>query len=351
MLHTILIQKKIISEEEFSNIFDNIKIFKDIFDIDIKGFLKDANASNKKQTIYKCFDLNVLGLNEIVLKKVDVSNKYKYENKYIEIIVNPTKLLNKKNSIEITKTEDIDEFIVKLDAVLQLLSPGINSCIFWSVKRIDYARNVRVEQELIPKYLDLFSRADNGNLKVQYNYIGKRKKQMKGSFRLFNKSITINFYNKYDERINKNKSSEVEDAENVLRLEIQCKKNKVNNIKNKNKWDTNMLLNYLSEEISKETLYKYYKKTIGTEDYYSLKKAEEIINKSNMRENKKNKLIQILKLINKKRSVPGARELYCNDSQFNYYVGELKKLGINPVTLPRAWNIEHLKNVWYLEDL
>lgn len=351
MLHTFLIQKKIISEEEFSNIFNNIKIFKDIFDIDIKGFIKDTNASNRKQEIYRCYDLNVLGFNEITLKKIDVSKKYKYKNKHIEIIVNPTKLLCKKNNIEITKKKDIYNMIDGLDQILHYLNPQFNSCIFWSVKRIDYARNVRVEQELIPKYLDLFSRADNRNLKVPYNNIGKRKKQMRGSYRLYNNSVTINFYNKYDERINKNKFDETEDAENILRLEIQCKKTKVNNIKNKNKWDTNMLLNYLDEEISKETLYKYYKKTIGTEDYYSLKKAEEIINKSNMRENKKNKLIQILKLINKKRSVSGARELYCNYSQFDYYLRELRKLGINPVTIPRAWNIEHLSNVWNLEDL
>lgn len=308
--------------------------------------------SNDKITVYKSYNLKDRGLNEIILKKVKVnSKKYNYENKYIEMVVNPLKIIGAENKVTITKVNQISDFINNLDEILKEILPGVNSCIFWQVKRIDYAIDKKVEQNLINYYLKLFNRADIGNLQVPYNYKSKRRKQMQGSYRLSNNSITINFYNKLEERINKNVLEDIEDAENVLRLEVQCKKTKVNNIKNKNKWEYNILLHYLDPRISTETLYKYYKKTIGEGDYYTLNKAIELINNSNYRKGKKDKLIEVITLINKKRSVTDAKAEYKNkQNSFKYYLKEIKKLNVNVVTIPERWGIDYLKNVWHVED-
>lgn len=350
MIHTFLIQKEIIKEEEFSNIFNSII-----------GFFKDESLSNNTVTIYRNLTLNEIGLNEIRLKKVKVDSKYKFKNKYLELLINPAKILNKNNPIAIFKEEDINNLIEKLDNILSYNFRFNNtSCINWQVKRIDYTRNINLNTidlynkndiDLAELYIDLFRRADTSNLKVPYNLRSKRRTQTKGSFRLSNKSITINFYNKFDERKNKKKFDEMEDAKNILRLEIQCNQPKINNIKNKNKWDYNILLNYLDPQIAHETLYKYYKKIIGEGDYYKLTDAIKIINNSKFRTDKKENLVEILKLINKKRSVTRAREEFKNNIKFNQYLKDIRGLNINVVTIPERWNVRFLPNPWNVQDL
>lgn len=74
------------------------------------------------------------------------------------------------------------------------------------------------------------------------------KREKTGSLYLFNKSVCINFYDKKCERLNNNVLDF--DSENILRLEVQCKKSKTNAIKYKYNFDVKFLLYFLSKELS-----------------------------------------------------------------------------------------------------
>lgn len=68
-------------------------------------------------------------------------------------------------------------------------------------------------------------------------------------------------------------------------------------------FDSKHLLYYLSREIRCQQLEYYYNKTIGTGDYYKLSEAIRIVKESNYTSSTKNKLIEILKQINKCGSI------------------------------------------------
>lgn len=214
----------------------------------------------------------------------------------------------------------------------------------WILNRIDYAVNINTPY--VEEYIKLFQRADKPRLfKELYCSKSKTRKQLDGSFYLFNDSVAINFYNKENERLSQNFNKD--GAKDLLRLEIQCKKPKTNTIKAKNKFDSRHLEHYLSEQISHQQLEYYYNKTIGTGDYYKLSEAIRIVQDSNSTIKTKEKLINVLRLINKHRSIWRAREeSQYNSSCFNRYLKKIRVLGVNPVTIPSRWGVNILKNTF-----
>ena len=96
-----------------------------------------------------------------------------------------------------------------------------------------------------------------------------------------------------------------------------------------------------------EVIDKYFRGIVRSGDYYTLAKAKHIIESSDYSHKRKEKLIKILDATNKCRGIykarlsPMGKEL----SDFNLLLHDLDKLGINPVTIPREWGIEHIPNL------
>lgn len=215
---------------------------------------------------------------------------------------------------------------------------------YWTINRIDYAVNINTPY--VEEYIKLFQRGDKPtNFKELYCSKSKTRKQLDGSFYLFNDSVTINFYNKENERLSQNFNKD--GAKDLLRLEIQCKKPKTNTLKAKNKFDSRHLEHYLSQEISYQQLEYYYNKTIGTGDYYKLSEAIRIVQESNYTSKTKEKLTEVLRAVSRYRSIWKAREeSQYNSSCFNRYLKKIRVLGVNPVTIPSRWGVNMLKNTF-----
>lgn len=95
-----------------------------------------------------------------------------------------------------------------------------------------------------------------------------------------------------------------------------------------------------------EQILTYYEKTIGIEDYYSLSEARILIYNSKYSRDTKELMIDVIKLITKKRSVWKARASdEIDEDDFKKAIKKLKKLGINPVTIPNHLRISHLPNL------
>lgn len=356
MFHTMVIQQQIISDAEWKRIYNNLDKLSEVKGCNL--YRLDAECT-EKITVYKTLCLADKGLNQITLKKIKVDRKYTQELKYIEIVLNPSKLLKKINSIAITKEEDIENMYEAFEKVKILIDSNLNRLYLWTLKRSDYARNIDMrnvedwvtedKEQLVSEYIKLFKKADKpSKMKIPYNE-SHRRSQRPGSFRLYNKSVTVNFYDKENERINKDKP--IEDSKYILRLEIQCNKFKTNAIKRQNEWDSKMLFNYLNKDIALKNLHSYYNKTVGEGDYYKLKGAETKIRDSKYRSNKQEILISMLKSINKTRSIWRAREeSEFSKEKFNGYLRDIRRIGVNPVTISERVKFDYLPNVWWIED-
>lgn len=71
-----------------------------------------------------------------------------------------------------------------------------------------------------------------------------------------------------------------------------------------------------------------------------------MVEESNHTSRTKNKIIEVLKAINKHRSIWKAREENkYSSSCFNRYLKQIREFGVNPVTIPAKWEIKSLKNI------
>lgn len=331
MIHTLMISHRLISIKEYNYIFRALTLI-----------------SNRQNTVfykgkfgYETSALRDYGFNQVILKKIKVDKRYKHDYLNITIILNPIRLIN-KNKLEVIKEDDLEQIYKRFKEVKNKIFSGLPSLEHWNINRVDYAINIHTEH--VKEYIKLFQRADKpSNFKELYCTKAHRRKQLEGSFYLYNKSIAINFYDKEDELIKKNFN--IDGAKNLLRLEVQCNKSKINNIKYKKGFDINHVKNYLKMDLSEEYIKHYYNKTIGSGDYYKLSRAIEMINNSNYTEMIKKRLIEGLQGVNLHRSIWKAREksVYSKIS-FNKHLKMIRALNINPVTIPNSWEMDYLEN-------
>ena len=331
MIHTLTITHQIISPKIFDEIYKRLEI------------ITGEKPRKVKEGCYISEGLKEEGFTHIQLtsKKVDI--RYRYKFMQITIILNPVKLIA-KNKLEVIKQEHIEEVKKIFAEEVQRIHTSLPRLEYWTIKRIDYAININTQY--VEEYIKLFQRGDKPrNFKELYCSKSKVRKQRDGSFYLISQSVNINFYNKEHERLSQNFNKD--EAKDLLRLEVQCKKPKTNTLKAKYEFDSRHLEYYLNQEISYQQLKYYYTKTIGVGDYYKLSEAIERVQDSNYTSKTKEKLINVLKAINRYKSVWKAREKsQYNSSCFNRYLNKIRVLGVNPVTIPSRWGVNMLKNIF-----
>ena len=90
----------------------------------------------------------------------------------------------------------------------------------------------------------------------------------------------------------------------------------------------------------------YYKKVIGKGDWYTLSEAIRIIQSKNFYSQKEKRFIAAIKYVSQCRSLAKAKVSFQAGEPlaFKQTLKELADFNINPVTIPREWNIKHIPN-------
>ncbi|MEK4471782.1 hypothetical protein NSQ91_00985 [Paenibacillus sp. FSL R7-0048] len=226
----------------------------------------------------------------------------------------------------------------------------------WTCRRIDYCVDVITEH--VSAYVVLFQRCKLPSR--HYNITIKKK----GSSYMKSNSVTLNFYDKFDQlekhllALDKTMSNkEQNEATNMLRFEIQCQRGKTDYIKRREGFDTKSIEHFLDSSLSNKLILDYYDKSIGTGDFYSLHGARAIVDRANLQFRTKQTLLNTLKLIAQTRSIEKARVQFIagvdigggtvvkgSRKTFNDNIKKIRLLGVNPVTIPRNWEIAFLPN-------
>ena len=103
----------------------------------------------------------------------------------------------------------------------------------------------------------------------------------------------------------------------------------------------------LSGKVSDIVNRKHFAKIIGRGDYFTLNNAKSIVKSYGYRRDKEDRLIFTLSKINDCHGVAKAKaKLHGPDvSDFNRSLKDLDSILVNPVTIPRRWNIRHIPNL------
>ncbi|MEF2244240.1 hypothetical protein [Paenibacillus sp. IITD108] len=286
----------------------------------------------------------------------------------IEIRLNPKVLIQENEYVKVARASDYNDIRGQFKKVLkpiQKLFEGnpsheiyrFNELSEYQVKRFDYCINIRTELHEV--YMGLIKRADVPARFIVMSELDEktgRRKSYDQSFYLQTKkhSVGINFYNKQYQMYKDFEDYErLEDACNIIRLEIQCLAGKTNSMKQKHEWKYRDFINFANDDISRKMIYDYYEKTVGFEDYYTLEEAKRRVLSFKVHRNKtKAKIVEVLELVNQKRSIHKARLEYSDElsdkkavTEFNSVIKIIKKSGTNPVTIPVNWGYSHIPNL------
>lgn len=355
ILHTITITQQIFNKDLYEKLYETLK--KNSTNNNYKFY-----PTNSNKTEYTTCYLKNIGFHKITLKKFNIKKQYKEPFRSISIQLNPIRLIEKHDNTRLTTENDIEEISIKFNEIIKGINPLLNDFYKWNTERIDYTVDLKVDN--VSTYIKLFQRADKPyNFKEHYVEGANERKQQEGSFYLESKSLNVNFYDKeYQQRKEGYSDADIINAKDKLRFEVQVKKAKVYNLKYSNEFKTRELYNYLKVDIARDLILDYYYKTIGHGNYYKLDKAIKIIDNSDYTVRCKNKLKDILRLINKCRSVWKARQEFIKGAKlknnnkmlkgskqtFNRQLKLLRELepSVNPVTIPEKWTSNDLDNLF-----
>lgn len=287
--------------------------------------------------------------------------------------INFIRLVEQQDRVTILREQDIPQVEQAFNELLQELLPGMPLFKDWKVNRIDYAVNVRTPY--VQEYIKLLQKSDIPPYMKQTtdrhgNYCFKP-----GSFYLISKarnrlchrtgSKTINFYDKYAEMQKQLEDNQpgitpeiVEQARDILRLEVQCFKPKTETIKTKYGLASKLVYLFLNAEYGFDILSSAIIQSCGTADFQRTRVAKEMIDSMDCTNKKKDALKLLISDISRS-SLHKIKKLYVSSgvmkpSTFRNYIKLLEQHNINPVTISKnaklkdRTTLQGLPSLWEL---
>jgi len=308
----------------------------------IKALGNKWNGSKKdKMEYYELSDKGILITFVRVCKKnfTSYSVKYRISAQRVMDNNNYTGLFNTKNYNKLEKK--VNRILTKTCEHLPLLE----EC---SLRRIDYCINGRLEsQKQVKEYIKLCQRCNIPNSLKKYRYKNKSKAKYNNNDMTVVSSeyIEVSLYNKYAQMKEQEKDfPDIKDAKNIVRIEIRCMKDKLEQIRKRKKFEAlkldDKVKGYMkhSDAIA-EYLYHYYlEKMFGKGAFYTLPEARERIENSGFSKVNKNNMTEFIEYANTARSFNDAVCFYiecCGKSYVKNLLYFFDLIDTSPVTVTR----------------
>ncbi len=307
--------------------------------------------------------------------------KNNYVTRGVLAVINQEALIE-NNYIRAAKDDDLKEVEEIYNRETEKISKiflKFGSC---SLNRVDPCLNIDLKELGIPctpeQMMKLIKR---GNIPRYYEerkecYDSKQRRMVsdKNSFYLESKSSVINFYWKYAKQGKKHPNySKRESSRNVIRLEVECKYLKLYAlVKNRNREskyyesaeglsiDEMYMRMYkgiynpvipidvvLSANIYEPIIRKSIYKILRKGNYFTLDIARDIVESYHFRSSKEERMIEVLESVNESHGIAKAKSKLRENEfrRFNKALKELDKILVNPVTIPRRWDVKHIPNL------
>lgn len=369
MIHTINLYCTFSSLEIYNYTFTQLKNYVTYSQHNLHP---DKNTKKNKTTYqyYKTDYFNDIGISYINLCRYFGSKT----GSYIELIVNCPKLIYNGDETKLARNDDYNILEEKFNHIIQHLNHRVFSSTLlpqlngWQVRRIDYAFDI--DTPFVNDYICIFKKG----------YIPKGfslKEYYDTSFHIKSKACNYNFYNKTEELDTKH---QIHISSNILRLEVQCKADKIRKIINDYNIQDNFLYSLWNESIAKNVIAKAVNRVVDTYDFYPLNILQDKIFDSDLTKSYKHYAWQLTKLLNndvfnlselsqiitasedykkdiikeilhlhKKRSTEKHfnkidATIAINKLNYSYAKSYLNKINLSPIALPKNCQIEYLPN-------
>lgn len=363
MLHTINFNLKI-SSQNYNINFSTLKKYVNALDYNL---YPDKNNSKR----YQCYKTHCF--NDIGISTINLCRYFgKKSGAYIELVVNCPKVIYNGDETRLANVTDYNILEEKFNHIIQHLNneifgtkllPNLND---WLVRRIDYAFDIKTPN--VDHYISIFNKGyipKSFSLKTYYNT----------SFHIKSDACNYNFYNKTKELSSKHN---IHINSNVLRLEVQCKTDKIRKLIKHYDLHSNNISLLWNESIAKEVITEAVTRVIGTYDFYPLNVLHDKIYNSILPKAYKHYAWQLTKLLNndiynlselcqilesseeyEKEIVKTILHIHkkrltekrftktkatINGLNYSYAKSYLSKINLSPIAIPQNCQAEYLPN-------
>lgn len=378
--HTFSFYQKL-SIDDYSMLVNDFRVYKHKNE-DMKNFPIKDKSGNVIGWEYTY--LRNKGIRWLLLSSM-APNGFSWQG--IAMIVNP-KALIEGNYITAAQESDLDVVEKVFNNEAKRISPILLKFGWCSLNRADFCLNIDLKELGIPCTPEMMiTLIKQGNIPKHYKerrwYDERlhRKVADKNSFYLESKSMTINYYWKYPQQEDASHPNFLfrESSRNVIRLEVQYKYPKLYPIAKEHRQESKFFKS--TEELSFEEIYqeiafhethnpsipvdvmlssrvsdriirKHFAQIIGRGDYFTLDGARSIVESYNYRSDKEERMIWTLEWIKKYHGIAKAKTKLHGPDQvdFKRSLKDLDSILVNPVTIPRRWNIKYIPNLLCVYD-
>ena len=272
-----------------------------------------------------------------------------YINYVIDARVNPSKVIYRESAIDIYKPSDYSLFQQCFNNEIKSFNlqflPLLDG---WKAHRVDFTYNIRTPH--VKEYIRLFHKSDLRGFTIKKDQHGHRSMKP-GSLYINNSAVTLNFYDKADEMTKaeggtRHTQEEIQEAKNILRIEVQAGRDKLSGIKRKQAFTTKQISEFMqSPEAAEKLVIDYATKVLGNATYRKKPAAITLINKSKKHQKTKEQLINVLEAVSKPyKRVDEVRAAH-PDLEVDKAKKLLRDLDINIVTLDKNSKVKELPSI------
>ena len=267
----------------------------------------------------------------------------------IKLIINFKRVIEQDQRVDILRGEEVPLVDYAFNNLMEQHMPGMPRFADWNLKRIDYCVNVRMPN--VSYYVRCLQKCDvpyfyRLDYDANRNYVRKPGSvYLVGKGKVRNRSTTINIYDKYDQwRKEGTDPAVLEQARDILRIEVQCHKTKTDSIRKKYGLPSKKVKCFLDEQIAYEVLEESINRITRYATFQRRAVAMKLIQASKHTKETKDKLIKLVSDVAvQHQNIAKVRNRYeesgyMNKDTFRSYLEYLEKMDVNAVTVPN--------NVW-----
>lgn len=275
-----------------------------------------------------------------------------YINYVIDARVNPSKVIYRESAVDIYKPSDYEIFQQCFNEEIRSYNlPFLPPLDGWKAHRVDFTYNIHTPY--VKDYIRLFHKADLRGFTLKKDQHGHRSMKP-GSLYINNSAVTLNFYDKADEMTKaeggtRHTQEEIQQAKDILRIEVQASRDKLSNIKRKQEFTSKQISEFLQQpEAAEDLVIGYVYKVLGGATYRKKPAAITLINHSKKHQSTKDQLIAALEAVSKPyKRVDEVRQEH-PELNIDKCKKILREMDINLITLDKNTKVKELPSVLIL---
>lgn len=272
-----------------------------------------------------------------------------YVNYVIDARVNPSKVIYRESAIDIYKPSDYEIFQQCFNHEIKSFNlPFLPDLDGWKAHRIDFTYNIHTPY--VKDYIRLFHKSDLRGFTIKKDQHGHRSMKA-GSLYINNSAVTLNFYDKFDEMQKaeggtRHTQEEIQQAKDILRIEVQAGRDKLSGIKRKQEFTSKQISEFMtSPEAAEDLVLMYAEKVLGAATYRKKPAAVTLINHSKKHQKTKDQLIAALEAVSKPyKRIDEVRQEH-PDLEIDKTKKILRDLDINLATLDKNTKVRELPSI------